>query len=43
MSKYWYDYFPDGVESRFESLVFNRQNQPSLRNNVTEPYCPYFV
>ncbi|MFZ7934802.1 tyrosine-type recombinase/integrase [Bacillus thuringiensis] len=36
MSKYWYDYCPDGVESRFELLVFNRQHQPFLP--LTEHY-----
>ncbi|MCD4646225.1 integrase [Bacillus mycoides] len=36
MSKYWYDYCPDGVESRFELLVFNRQQQPFLP--LTEHY-----
>ena len=36
MSKYWYDYCPDGVESRFELLVFNLQQQPFLP--LTEHY-----
>ena len=36
MSKYWYDYCPDGVESRFELLVFNCKNQPFLP--LTEHY-----
>lgn len=36
MSKYWYDYCPNGVESRFELLVFDRQHQPFLP--LTEHY-----
>ncbi len=36
MSKYWYEYCPDGVESRFELLVFDRQNYPFLP--LTEHY-----
>lgn len=36
MCKYWYDYCPDGVESRFELLVFDSNNQPFLP--LTEHY-----
>ncbi|MGN7300579.1 tyrosine-type recombinase/integrase [Ferdinandcohnia sp. SAFN-114] len=39
MSKYWYDYCPDGVESRFEMLVFDRQNQPFLPLTVHYHDC----
>jgi hypothetical protein len=36
MSKYWYDYCPEGVQSRFELLVFDPQNEPFLP--LTEHY-----
>lgn len=36
MSKYWYDYCPDGIISRYELLVFDRENQPFLP--LTEHY-----
>ncbi|MEH7110104.1 hypothetical protein [Bacillus sp. JJ1764] len=36
MSKYWYGYYPDGVISRYELLVFDCQNQPFLP--LTEHY-----
>jgi len=36
MSKYWYDYCPKGVQSRFKLLVFTSQNQPFLP--LTEHY-----
>src|SRR5690606_38950613 len=36
MSNYWYGYCPNGVESRFELLVFDRQHQPFLP--LTEYY-----
>lgn len=35
-SKYWYDYCPDGIDSRYELLVFSSENQPFLP--LTEHY-----